>query len=74
MSRGGQALTFSWPAVVHARRGVQEAVRIALAAAVNELLTLHCGHVEEVPAEVAAAGSRLFGEPADLGNLCVERG
>lgn len=67
-------LTFSWTAVLLAGGEVWEAVGIALAAAVVEGLTPHAGHVEEVAAKEGAAGSLLFGKPADLGNLWGQNG
>lgn len=61
--------TFVWSAVLHARQLVLEAVLVALAASVDELLTLHGGHVEVVAQEIGPAGTHLFLEPADLGDL-----
>lgn len=58
-----------WSAVLHARQLVLEAVLVALAASVDELLTLHGGHVEVVAQEIGPAGTHLFLEPADLGDL-----
>lgn len=58
-----------WSAVLHARQLVLKAVLVALAASVDELLTLHGGHVEEVAWDKGLTGTHLFLEPADLGDL-----
>lgn len=58
-----------WSTVLHARHLVLEAVLVALTAAVDKLLTLHGGHVEVVAQEIGPAGTHLFLEPADLGDL-----
>lgn len=58
-----------WSTVLHARHLVLEAVLVALTAAVDKLLTLHGGHVEEVTPENGPAMTLLLLEPADLGDL-----
>lgn len=56
-------------AVLLAGGEVLEAVGVPLAAAVEEGLALHGGHVEEVLWEEGTARSLVFREPADLGNF-----
>lgn len=46
-----------------------EAIGIALAASVIKGLTLHGGHIEEIAAKEATAGSLIFRKPADLWDL-----